>query len=87
MAADSKKTDTILSDVLGGARMTEEEAVYLLSLRGADIWKTAAAADALREKKCGDIVTYVRNMNIHVTNICKNRCGLCAFGRKESDAD
>ncbi|MCQ2376974.1 MAG: 5-amino-6-(D-ribitylamino)uracil--L-tyrosine 4-hydroxyphenyl transferase CofH [Methanocorpusculum sp.] len=87
MTADAKKTDTILSDVLGGARMTEEEAEYLLSLRGADIWKTAAAADTHREKKCGDAVTYVRNMNIHVTNICKNRCGLCAFGRRESDAD
>ena len=87
MTADAKKTDTILSDVLGGARMTEEEAEYLLNLRGADIWKAAAAADTLREKKCGDAVTYVRNMNIHVTNICKNRCGLCAFGKKESDAD
>ena len=87
MGLQVRNIDTLLSDVLGGARLTEEEAEYLLSLRGSDIWKVTAAADTLRERRCGDIVTYVRNMNIHVTNICKNRCGLCAFGRKASDPD
>ena len=80
-------TDDILSRVLHDKRMTEAEAEFLLSLTSADIWKVAAAADKVREEKCGDTVTYVRNMNIHLTNICKNRCGLCAFGRKATDAD
>ena len=80
-------TDDILSRVLHDKRMTEAEAEFLLSLTSADIWKVAAAADKVREEKCGDTVTYVRNMNIHLTNICKNRCGLCAFGRKAADAD
>lgn len=81
------KVSEILDDVLGGARLSESEAEFLLKSNTRDVWKVAEAADILREKKVGDNVTYVRNMNIHMTNICKNRCGLCAFGRKSTDAD
>ncbi len=35
--------------------------------------------------RAGPDVTYVRNQNIHITNICKNLCGFCGFGRKEED--
>lgn len=27
----------------------------------------------------------MRNQTIHITNICKNLCGFCGFGRKEED--
>lgn len=77
----------ILSDTLSGARMSVKDAAALFDLSGRDIWKVAAAADELREEKVGDKVTYVRNMNLHVTNICKNQCGLCAFGRSANDSD
>ncbi|NLA38248.1 MAG: 5-amino-6-(D-ribitylamino)uracil--L-tyrosine 4-hydroxyphenyl transferase CofH [Methanomicrobiales archaeon] len=72
----------LLDDVLAGHRLTEEEAVWLLKTRSRDVWDVAAAADELRERKVGDTVTYVRNQNIHVTNICKNLCGFCGFGRR-----
>ncbi len=76
----------LLDDVLGGHRLTEEEAASLLQVRDRGVFAIAAAADALREEKVGDTVTYVRNQNIHVTNICKNLCGFCGFGRpKGSD--
>ena len=77
--------NNLLDDVLAGHRLTEEEAVRLLSARGRDVWRIAAAADELRERKVGETVTYVRNQNIHVTNICKNRCGFCGFGRGADD--
>ncbi|HQP72138.1 MAG TPA: 5-amino-6-(D-ribitylamino)uracil--L-tyrosine 4-hydroxyphenyl transferase CofH, partial [Methanoculleus sp.] len=41
----------------------------------------------LRERKVGDIVTYVRNQNINVTNLCVNACGFCGFSRKPGDPD
>ena len=75
----------LLDDVLAGHRLTEEEAVRLFETRGRDVWDIAAAADALRERKVGGITTYVRNQNIHVTNVCKNLCGLCGFGRRAGD--
>jgi FO synthase subunit 2 len=75
----------LVSDVLGGHRLTEAEAELLLSARGRDVWQVTAAADKMRERRAGDIVTYVRNQNLHVTNICKNLCGFCGFGRKATD--
>ena len=32
----------------------------------------AAAADEMREERAGPAVTYVRNQNINVTNLCVN---------------
>jgi len=76
---------TLLTDVLGGHRLTNKEATLLLNARGRDTWKITAAADEMRERRKGDVVTYVRNQNLHVTNICKNLCGFCGFGRKATD--
>jgi FO synthase subunit 2 len=75
----------LVSDVLDGHRLTGKEAEFLLSARGRDVWQITAAADEMRERQVGDIVTYVRNQNLHVTNICKNLCGFCGFGRNATD--
>jgi len=76
---------TLLDDVLSGHRLTAGEATRLLSTQDREVLKIVAAADELRERKVGDIVTYVKNQNLHVTNICKNLCGFCGFGRKATD--
>ena len=76
-----KKTVEILRRAEAGDRISEEDAVCLLNARGADVWAIAQTADQLREKKVGNVVTYVRNQNLHITNICKNLCGFCSFGR------
>ncbi|WP_292519291.1 5-amino-6-(D-ribitylamino)uracil--L-tyrosine 4-hydroxyphenyl transferase CofH [Methanoculleus sp.] len=77
----------VLEDALAGHRLTEEEAVRLLSTCDRDVWTIAAAADDLREAKVGDTVTYIRNQNINVTNLCVNACGFCGFSRKPGDRD
>jgi FO synthase subunit 2 len=78
-------TATLLDDVLSGHRLTEEEAAILLATRDRDVLKIVSAADELRERKVGNTVTFVMNQNLHVTNICKNLCGFCGFGRKATD--
>jgi len=75
----------LLSDVAGGHRLTGEEAALLLKATGRDVWTITTAADEMREYRAGNTVTYVRNQNVHVTNICKNLCGFCGFGRKKTD--
>jgi FO synthase subunit 2 len=75
----------LLTDVLEGHRLTEPEAEQLLKATSRDVWKITAAADEMRERRAGEVVTYVRNQNLHVTNICKNLCGFCGFGRKATD--
>ena len=39
------------------------------------------AADELRRRQVGDIVTYVINRNVNFTNVCVKHCGFCAFSR------
>ncbi len=76
---------TLLHDVQGGYRLTPEEGEFLLKATGRDVFRITTAADEMREEKAGNIVTYVRNQNLHVTNICKNLCGFCGFGKKATD--
>jgi len=75
----------LLSDVKAGHRLTPDEGEFLMKTTGRDVFLVTAAADEVRERKVGDIVTYVRNQNLHVTNICKNLCGFCGFGKKAGD--
>ncbi len=73
---------TLLDDTLAGHRLTEEEGRFLMTATsGRDVFAIAAAADECRRKRVGDRVTFVRNQNLHVTNVCKNTCGFCGFGR------
>ncbi|MGB7992876.1 5-amino-6-(D-ribitylamino)uracil--L-tyrosine 4-hydroxyphenyl transferase CofH [Methanoregula sp.] len=76
---------TILSDAAGGNRISEKDAIRLFTTRGRDVWKIAYAADEKREQVAGNTVTYVRNQNINVTNICVNTCGFCGFSKKPGD--
>jgi 5-amino-6-(D-ribitylamino)uracil---L-tyrosine 4-hydroxyphenyl transferase len=75
----------LLHDISEGRRMTETEAAALLNLRGREVFSVLAAADNMREKKAGNLISYVRNQNIHITNICKNLCGFCGFGKSPGD--
>jgi FO synthase subunit 2 len=77
----------LLRDVAGGHRLTKEEAGLLMGATGRDIWAIAACADRMRKERVGDAVTYVRNQNLNVTNICVNACGFCGFSRKRWDPD
>jgi 5-amino-6-(D-ribitylamino)uracil---L-tyrosine 4-hydroxyphenyl transferase len=77
--------ERLLNDVREGHRLSEKEATSLLSIRGREIFSVLTAADEIREKKAGDSITYVRNQNIHITNICKNLCGFCGFGKNPGD--
>ena len=77
----------ILKEIISGSVPDEEDALALLNATGRETWEVAAAADILREERAGDDITWVRNQNINVTNICINSCGFCGFCRREGDAD
>jgi 5-amino-6-(D-ribitylamino)uracil---L-tyrosine 4-hydroxyphenyl transferase len=72
----------LLNDIKAGHRMNEHEALDLFRVRDRQVWEIAAVADEIREKRVGNAVTYVRNQNINVTNICINACGFCGFSKK-----
>lgn len=84
---EARKIGDLLDEVQRGHRLTEEEVVTLMGVRGRLVWDVAAAADEVRETKVGDAITFVRNQNINVTNLCINRCGFCGYSRKAGDPD
>ena len=71
----------VLDRALGGEDITAQEATLLFETTGPDYNATVLAADELRRRTVGDIVTYVVNRNINFTNVCIKRCGFCAFSR------
>ncbi len=62
-----------------------EEGELLLRARGGNLRALAEAADEMRRRKNGDVVTYVRNRNINFTNVCEGGCKFCAFWKSASD--
>ncbi|KAK9857972.1 hypothetical protein WJX84_000526 [Apatococcus fuscideae] len=61
--------------------LTEDEVVELFEARGADFHNVCQAADLLRQRTCGDKVTYTVNRNINYTNRCIYACQFCAFSK------
>ncbi len=70
-----------LKKALQGRELTADEALPLASARGADLHDLVRVADELRERHCGEVVTYVINRNINFTNVCIKKCAFCAFSR------
>ena len=82
----SSETERILTKSLD-EEISVEEANHLMNIKGADFYPLLATADYLRQKIVGDNVTFINNCNINFTNICRVRCGFCAFGRDPDDPD
>ena len=71
----------ILMKAKRGETLREQDILELFRARGSDFSAVCAAADELREKMNGDVVSYVVNRNINYTNICSYRCQFCAFAK------
>jgi FO synthase subunit 2 len=80
-----KNADPIVSDILNKAlsekEISADEGLELYNSEGIDFHLVGMAADELRRRRVGNIVTYVVNRNINFTNVCIKQCGFCAFSR------
>lgn len=74
----------IVAKASAGHTLKEAEIVALFRARGSDFGFVCEAADALRARVVGDVVTYVVNRNINYTNICGYKCRFCAFSKGRS---
>jgi FO synthase len=70
-----------------GASLCRGECIALANVSGDDLLGLLVAADMLRAKLVGNLVTYVVNRNINFTNICFVGCKFCAFSRGPRDSD
>lgn len=82
----SEKTRNILDNVWDEP-LSVEDANYLMNLKGHDVFPLLETADNLRHEIAGDKVSFINNCNINFTNICKIRCGFCAFGKDRNDQE
>ncbi len=77
----SPSLSRILDRAASGDRIGSDDLVRLFAARGGDVAEICAAADALRAKVNGDVVSYVVNRNINYTNVCTYACRFCAFSK------
>ena len=76
-----------LDKALQGEDISVDEATTLFEARGLEINAIVLAADELRRRSVGDVVTYVINRNINFTNVCIKHCGFCAFSRDHREEE
>jgi len=70
---------------LAQPRISDDEALDLLAhARTADLMQRA---DEIRRARHGRRAYFVHSLNINPTNICENRCELCAYWREPDAAD
>ncbi|MGH7278230.1 MAG: 5-amino-6-(D-ribitylamino)uracil--L-tyrosine 4-hydroxyphenyl transferase CofH [Candidatus Rokuibacteriota bacterium] len=77
----------ILGRALDGAEVSLDDAFLLAEARGADLQALTGAADELRRRQAGDVVTFVVNRNINFTNVCIKHCTFCAFSRDHREEE
>jgi aminodeoxyfutalosine synthase len=74
----------IFEKVAAGARVTDQEAVQLYGSN--DLNGLGAIANVLRERKNGNVATYIHNQYINYANHCILSCQFCAFGAKKRES-
>jgi FO synthase subunit 2 len=77
----------ILGRTLDDHELSLDDALALSETRGRDLQALTLAADELRRRHAGDVVTFVVNRNINFTNVCIKHCGFCAFSRDHREEE
>jgi aminodeoxyfutalosine synthase len=74
----------IAEKVEGRERISEAEALHLY--RSNDLNALGIMASEVRERKNGNVATYILNRYINYSNLCILSCQFCAFAAKKRDA-
>ncbi len=75
---------SILEKVTAGERITDADALALYATK--DLNALGAIANVVRERKNGNVATYIHNQYINHSNICILQCQFCAFGARKHEA-
>ena len=70
--------------VAAGERISDADATVLYESK--DINGLGAIANIVRERKNGNVATYIHNRYINYSNVCILSCEFCAFGAKKREA-
>ena len=74
----------VYEKVLAGQRVSDTECVELYHSK--DLNALGCIANIIRERKSGNVGTYIRNLYVNYSNHCILRCQFCAFGARKSES-
>src|SRR5450755_2209497 len=74
----------IAEKVEAGERISDGEAALLY--KSNELNALGAIANIIRERKNGNVATYILNRYINYANVCILSCQFCAFGAKKREA-
>ena len=77
--------DAIAAKVEAAERLSRADALALAASH--DLPALGRLADRVRRRLHGRRAYYIVNTHVNTTNVCVNRCPLCAFARDPADAD
>ncbi len=80
----SPELGPVYDKVQQGIRISDEDALTLYA--SDDINGLGVIANVLRERKNGNVATYIHNQYINYSNVCILACQFCAFGARKRDA-
>ncbi len=80
----SRELRPIYDKVLAAERINDADANTLYASH--DINALGAMADIVRERKNGNVATYLLNRYINYSNVCLLSCQFCAFAARKRDA-
>ena len=76
--------EKVLASLDGGV-LSREECVRLARAKGLDLFGLVVAANEIRRRLVGDVISYVVTRNINFTNVCFVGCKFCAFSVSPRD--
>jgi 7,8-didemethyl-8-hydroxy-5-deazariboflavin synthase CofH subunit len=77
----------ILQRAISGEELSVAQGERLFHAEGEELSALIQAANEVRRRRVGNIVTFVVNRNINHSNICVGSCKFCAFRRSVGDSD
>jgi aminodeoxyfutalosine synthase len=75
---------SIYDKVMASERISDADALTLYASN--DLNALGALANIIRERKNGNIATYIHNLYVNYSNHCLLSCQFCAFGAKKREA-
>ncbi|MGH7781627.1 MAG: 7,8-didemethyl-8-hydroxy-5-deazariboflavin synthase CofG [Candidatus Binataceae bacterium] len=75
----------VLDRALGGARLTEADAIALIECPERELDDLIEAAGELRDRGKGRSISYSRKVFLPITNLCRDRCTYCTFRKDPGD--
>ena len=83
----SESVRAILDKSLLGEELNVEDACVLFATQGAEAQAVLDTADKVREKRVGNVGTFVITRNINFTNVCYMGCRFCNFAKEKGDKE